>query len=109
MAIARGLRAFLAVALLFAWTNALVHPVAHVDAAGAFVHLADGHGDGKRNDRAPDPLCDAIAALAACVDASPKAVVDSPQGSEAPVSAQAGTFSGASLLAYRSQAPPQFS
>jgi hypothetical protein len=103
--LARGLRTLLAVALLFAWTNALVHPVAHVDAAGSLVHLADGHGD----EDSPDPLCDAIAALALSITGSSNVVVALPRVSEKPDVRTSGISSGSLLLAYRSQAPPQFS
>ena len=109
MMLARGLRLLLAVALLFAWTGALVHPIGHVDEAGAFVHLADGHDEGQRNGNAPDPLCDAIAALAVCINGISKAVVAFPQDSEKPDFRRTGNSPGLPLLAYRSQAPPQYS
>lgn len=109
MVIARSLRVFLAIALLSAWTNALVHPIGHVDEAGALVHLADGHGDGEREGNAADPLCDAIAAVAACVQGGSTAVFSSFSSDAAPDSGNAGSVPGVPLLAYRSQAPPQVS
>lgn len=109
MAIARSLRVLLAIALLAAWTNALVHPIEHVDEAGAFVHLADGHGDGERDGNAADPLCDAIAAVAACVQGGSTAVFSSFSNDAAPESGNAGSVAAMPLLAYRSQAPPQVS
>ncbi len=106
MKFARSLRFLLAAALLVAWQNALVHPIEHVDEAGEFIHLAGGHGGEHRNDRAPDPLCDAIAALGACVNGSSNTVAVSSRVSEAPDCGKAAIPSGALFLAYRSQAPP---
>jgi len=107
--LARSLRIFLAVALLAAWTNALVHPIAHVDEAGEFVHLADGHGGDSRNENAPDPLCDAVAAVAACVTGSSGFAFAVPQGIEPVFPRKAPGVRPAPLLGYRSQAPPQYS
>ncbi len=109
MMLARGLRILLAVALLAAWLNALVHPIEHVDQAGGFVHLAGGHGGEKRNGTAPDPLCDAIAAITACVSGPAGFVFAVPQGATAPLAPPAAAFGSAALLAYRSQAPPPHS
>lgn len=109
MVIARSLRVLLAIALLAAWTNALVHPIEHVDEAGVFVHLADGHGDGERDGNAAGPLCDAIAAVAACVQGGSNAVLSSFSRDAAPDSGNAEGVPGVPLLAYRSQAPPQVS
>ncbi len=109
MMFARRLRMVLAVALLAAWTNALVHPIEHVDEAGGFVHLAGGHADNGHDGEERDPLCDAIAAVAAGVHGSSNAVLASTLGHETPDSGKAGSIPGAPLLAYRSQAPPQFS
>lgn len=106
---ARGLRVLLAIALLAAWQNALVHPIEHVDEAGAFIHLAGGHGDGQRNDNAPDPLCDAVAAITACIGAPAEFVIAVPHGAEAPPALREAAFGSASRLAYRSQAPPRHS
>lgn len=103
--LARSLRTLLAVALLLAWSNALVHPIAHVDAAGGFVHLADG----KKNDNAPDPLCDAVAAVAACIAGSSGFDFAVPKALEAGPAWQAQEFHSAPRPAYLSQAPPQFS
>ena len=111
MNLARNLRVLLTVALLAAWQNALVHPIEHVDEAGSSVHLADSHAPqdhgGQKN--APDLLCDAIAAVAACIDGSTGFVFAVPQGVAALCTRQAVRFRGARLLAYRSQAPPHYS
>ena len=101
------LRIALAVLLLAAWQVALLHPIKHLNAGGGFVHVAggDSHPDQKKKS-APDPLCDAIAAVAICVDGAPWI---SPVPAVARVSIPDFTSSraqSAALLAYRSQAPP---
>lgn len=103
--LARGLRVFLALALLAAWTNALVHPIQHIDESGELIHLAEGHGE----DDSPDPLCDAIAALAASIAGSSNAVLAFPRIGDKPDARESGISAGAPRLAYRSQAPPQSS
>ena len=108
MKLGRSLRVFLALALLAAWTNALVHPIAHVDEAGEFIHLAGGHEGDSRNGNAADPLCDAVAAVAACVAGASALAVAVPQVFQA-ISGQAAEVRHAPRLAYRSQAPPQLS
>ena len=109
MNLARSLRVLLAVALLAAWQNALVHPIEHVDEAGGFVHLAGGHEGEQRNGNAPDPLCDAVAAITACVSASTGYVFAVPQGATVPLAPRATGSGSAIFLAYRSQAPPGLS
>jgi|CXWL01.1.fsa_nt_gi hypothetical protein len=109
MMFARSLRVLLAAALLVAWQNALVHPIEHVDEAGGFVHLSGGHDGGQRNGNAADPLCDAVAAAAACVASTAGLVFAVPQGIESLSARQADSFRHAPLLAYRSQAPPRHS
>ena len=106
MTLARNLRLLLAVALLAAWQNALVHPLKHVDEHGGFVHLVDGGGS-KGN--SSDPHCDAIAAVAVCVSGSTAFILPPPRGVEAFVSRHAGMVRGIRLRAYQSQAPPQYS
>ena len=101
------LRIALAALLLAAWQVALLHPIKHLNAGGGFVHVAggDSHPDQKKKS-APDPLCDAIAAVAICVDGAPWI---SPAPAVARVSIPDFTSSraqSAALLAYRSQAPP---
>jgi hypothetical protein len=107
----RALRLLLAAALLLAWQQALVHPLAHVDVQGAFVHLADDHGgrNGNGEEGKPEPLCDAIAAVATAVGSTPLAIDFPVSGDEASSARAAGNHPGPSLLAYRSQAPPQYS
>ena len=109
MNLGRSLRVFLALALLAAWTNALVHPIAHVDEAGEFVHLAGGHDGDSRNEHAPDPLCDAVAAVAACVNGPVAFVFAVPAGAIAPVPKRADEYRSTPRLAYLSQAPPRHS
>jgi hypothetical protein len=99
-------RLVLAAALLAAWQVALVHPIAHVDEHGSFVHLSDGH-DGERNPDASG-LCDALAALTACASTGAKVsvAVSSSQvvlghQSNAPLAAEAPPF--------LSQGPPALS
>jgi hypothetical protein len=107
----RALRLVLAAALLLAWQQALVHPLAHVDAQGAFVHLADDHGgsDGQDEEGKPEPLCDAIAAVATAVGSAPPTLKLVDSGKEASSANAAGNHPGTRQLAYRSQAPPQYS
>ena len=103
----RALRLFLAAALLLAWQQALVHPLAHVDDHGGLVHLEGGQdGDSQGN---ADPLCDAIAAVAAAIGTGQIALEVPVFGTQAPVARQVSSRAGALRLAYRSQAPPQYS
>ncbi len=95
MKLARGLRLLLAAALLAAWQAALVHPLAHVDAHGGFVHLGDGRA-GAPDKTKPSLLCDAIAALAHCVG----------QGIEASFEAIASEFAASPPVAPDSSASP---
>ena len=101
------LRVLLAVFLLAAWQNALVHPIEHVDEIGGFVHLAGGHEGEQRNGNAPAPLCDAVAAITACVSASNGLVFAVPGCDGALLALQPASSGSAPLLAYRSHAPPQ--
>jgi hypothetical protein len=57
--------AWLAVALLSGWQAALEHPITHVDEHGEFVHVHDD-GHSQKGESDSGPLCDALAALAAC-------------------------------------------
>jgi len=113
MTLARALRLFLAATLLAAWQGALVHPLEHFDEHGGFVHLSGGH-DGHDHDHddeegGPNALCDAVAAVAVCVDGRISLAlsffgaeaVALPEPSPAP--------RGPAPPAYRSQAPPQHS
>ena len=110
MILARALRLVLAVALLAAWQGALVHPLEHLDEHGGFVHVGgvcgthdpDGHGEA-------NALCDALAALSACVASS-----FPPAGAPADAVLKVAfvlpsVLRGVPPPAYRSQAPPQVS
>jgi hypothetical protein len=57
-------RLALAAALVLAGQAALLHPLTHVDQQGGLIHVP-----GK--DKTPGKLCDALAALAACVPDAP--------------------------------------
>ena len=104
----RTLQLLLAVALLVAWQGALLHPLEHVNAAGGYVHLADGHGPknpGNEKSGAA-PLCDAVAAVALCIGtAQPVPIVSESYPGLVPESSGSAARS-APALAYRSQAPP---
>lgn len=113
MNIARALRLLLSAALLIAWQQALVHPLVHVDADGSFIHLAVDHGShghgGHGEDRKPDLLCDAIAAVTAAVGSAPSTPGLLGFGAEVAEAEAAGCRSRLLRLAYRSQGPPQYS
>lgn len=98
-------RLLLALALLAGWQLALVHPLKHFDAQGGYVHLGGGHSqDGKSS--SPDGLCDAIAALVACV-AQTQASFPPPCCADASVAPpEAPTRLAASVPPFLSQGPP---
>ena len=104
----RSLQLLLAIALLVAWQGALLHPLEHVNAAGGYVHLADGHepkNSGSEKSGAAPP-CDAVAAVAICIGtAQPVPIVSDSYPGLLPESSGSATRS-APGLAYRSQAPP---
>ena len=104
----RALQLLLAIALLVAWQGALLHPLEHVNAAGSYVHLADGHGPkNPGNEKSgAEPLCDAVAAVALCIGtARPTLVVTNSYPGL--VSESSGSAArSAPALDYRSQAPP---
>lgn len=111
MTLARALRLVLAAALLAAWQGALVHPLAHVDEHGGFVHVGGGHDghDHEDDEDGPNALCDAIAAVAACVDGRILLAVPSPAVADVALAAPVAVLRGVPPPAYRSQAPPQVS
>lgn len=107
---ARALRLFLAAALLAAWQGALVHPLEHLDVHGGLVHLDGKDGrDGRDGKRGNDAQCDALAAVAACVDGRIPLAVPHPAAAAVAVAAPAAVLRGVPPPAYRSQAPPQYS
>lgn len=107
MNLTRALRFLLALALLAVWQGALVHPLLHVDAKSAFVHVPGSHAPkGPSDKNGSNPLCDAIAAVAACVSGSAKIAVGAVAGVESIHPREIVALFGAPLPAYRSQAPP---
>ena len=107
MKLRRTLRLLLSAVLVAAWQGALLHPLKHRDSSGGFIHFAGSslpHGSGDKG--GPNALCDAIAAVAACVGGalplSIGALVQLDPLTELP-GWQARV---APRLAYRSQAPP---
>jgi len=105
MTLARALRLLLALALLLAWQNALVHPLAHVDHEGGLVHLDGGHDEGD----GANAQCDAIAAVAAVIGGGAMHGALPVLASEQILFRQTAGSLPQQQLAYRSQAPPQHS
>ncbi len=107
MNLTRALRFLLALALLAVWQGALLHPLQHVDSKGAFVHVPGEFAPKVPGDRnAPNPLCDAIAAVAACVASAPQIAIAALTGVDSIHKRETVRLPGALHLAYRSQAPP---
>lgn len=104
----RLLRLSLAALLLSAWQAALLHPLQHVDAQGAYVHIPGGGMPKAPGDkRAPNPPpCDVLAAVAACVASAPQFAIAAAAGIDAMHARETARPRGAPSLAYRSQAPP---
>lgn len=101
------LRLSLAALLLAVWQGALLHPLQHVDAKGAFVHVSGKHLPKVPGDRnATNPLCDAIAAVAACVSGRAHVATQAVAAVEAVFARPAVALIAAPPPAYRSQAPP---
>jgi hypothetical protein len=96
--LARFTRLLLVVALIAGWQSALVHPIAHVDAAGQPVHLGDG------SERS-NVSCELLDALTACVSHVAAAV---PVFSASDPSAHypAGAPRAAEAPPFLSQGPP---
>jgi hypothetical protein len=106
------LRVALAALLCAALQSALLHPLKHLDAQGAYVHVGGGHGHapgGPGDKKGANPLCDTIAAVAACIGGSASAFFLALPGSESLELPRAGAPRGAPSPAYRSQAPPPLS
>ena len=106
MILRRALRLLFAVALLVAWQSSLDHPVAHVDGHGGLVHVAGVLGGHDSGDGEANALCDAIAAVAACVPGIASNIVVPDEGNSDRPRNSVAAFRTASSLAYRSQAPP---
>jgi hypothetical protein len=108
MRLRRTLQLLLAVALLVVWQGALLHPLEHVNAAGGYVHLADGHGQktpGNEKSGA-DPSCDAVAAVALCIGTAQPLSIAPVSRLELLRDFSSSAARNAPALAYRSQAPP---
>jgi len=100
-------RLVLAAALLAAWQSALVHPLAHVDEHGGFVHLSDGSEQGKKKSDASG-LCDVLAALTALASGSPQ-LFDAPVSSVQVLAVHSGAPRAAEAPPFLSQGPPTLS
>jgi hypothetical protein len=101
------LRLALAALLLAVWQGALLHPLQHVDAKGAYLHVPGKLLSKAPGDKgSPNPLCDAIAAVAACVSGVAPPAVSVVQGVETVSRNDLVALIGARSPAYRSQAPP---
>jgi len=107
MSLRRALRLLLAAILLAAWQSALLHPLVHVNTQGGLVHIGGGQGPHAPGDKkTANLLCDAIAAVAACVSGSAKIAFSAVPGVESIHPREIVALFGAAPLAYRSQAPP---
>jgi hypothetical protein len=107
MRLQRALRLLLALALLGVWQGALLHPLLHVDLKGAFVHVPGSHAPRGPGDKGGSKsLCDAIAAVAACVSGTAKIAVAADPGVASIPPRETVALFAAPPLAYRSQAPP---
>jgi hypothetical protein len=98
--IARIARFALAAILLLAGQAALVHPVSHVDEAGALVHAGHGH------DRSGEELCGALDALTACVPGAAPLVVAAPSIDEVVAAPAPRAPRRAESPPFLSQGPP---
>ena len=98
-------RLLLALALLAGWQLALVHPLKHFDAQGGYVHLGGGHSQNGKSG-SPDGLCDAIAALVACVAQTPPGFPPPCCRDEFPASLDSSIRLAAAAPPYLSQGPP---
>ena len=101
--LARLALAALTAALLFAGQAALLHPLQHVDKHGALVHAGDRHS-GDHKDSSGN-LCDALAALIACVPDAPRVLAVADQVDLLPTQRQAAPRT-AEAPPFLSQGPP---
>ena len=103
----RALRILLALALLAVWQGALLHPLQHVDAKGAFVHVPGSHLPKSPGDKSgSSPSCDAITAVTACISGTAQPIVAAIAGGDTSFRRHAVAPLLAPAPAYRSQAPP---
>jgi len=101
------LRISLVALLCAAWQSALLHPLQHVDANGAFVHVPGSHVPKAPGDKGgASPYCDAIAAVAACVSSAAPLAVAAPAVADLDYLRDVAAPTRAPTPAYRSQAPP---
>lgn len=83
-----------------------MHPLEHADRHGGLVHLS-GHAGHDEEGSGPNALCDAIAALAACMDGRLSLALPALAAADISAAAPATVPRGVPPPAYRSQAPPQ--
>ena len=103
----RALRILLALALLAVWQAALLHPLQHVDAKGAFVHVPGSHLPKSPGDKSgSNASCDAIAAVTACISGAALPAVAAVAEGDNSFRRPAVAPPRAPAPAYRSQAPP---
>jgi hypothetical protein len=98
-------RLLLALVLLAGWQLALVHPLKHFDGQGGYVHLGGGHSQNGKSG-SPDGLCDAIAALVACVAEAPPGLPPLCCGDTFPASLYSSIRLAAAAPPFLSQGPP---
>ena len=105
--IARIAPVLLALCLLAAWQSAALHPLQHVDADGALVHIDPQHPKhGGRSSSDPSfKLCNALAALTACVGGSPT-VLAAILSVDTPLSHRSAVARAASAPPFLAQGPP---
>lgn len=105
--IARIAPLLLVVCLLAAWQSALLHPLQHVDADGRLVHMGDSPSkpDGRSSSDPSSKLCNALAALTACVGGAP-IVVAAASPIDTPFFRPSGAPRGASAPPFFAQGPP---
>ena len=104
--LSRLLRLAFAALLVSAWQVALLHPLQHVDSGGAFVHIPGGGSKAPGEKNGSRQLCDAIAAVTACVASTPSVLVAARPAAAPTFAHEAPRAPRAPTLAYRSQAPP---
>ena len=107
LSLQRTLRLLLAAILLAAWQSALLHPLVHVNTDGGLIHVGGGQGPQAPGEKKlPNLLCDAMAAVAACVAGSDSTFAAATHAGEQSFLSPVAALFGAPPPAYRSQAPP---